>query len=60
MLQNLIPDTDQTDRVRWRVNFDSIVSNLDALLGWDEDAVIGERYNGPSCFIGGANSAYMP
>lgn len=58
LLHNLVSDS-QSDSARWRCNLDSISDNLQNILAWDEDAVLGEQYTGPTRFIGGANSPYL-
>lgn len=42
----------------WRPNLDAIAMNMDDLLGWP--APHGATFEGPTLFVGGANSDYLP
>ena len=55
LMQNLAR---QDEGFSWRPNLDAIAMNMDDLLGWPEP--FGATFDGPTLFIGGGNSDYLP
>jgi pimeloyl-ACP methyl ester carboxylesterase len=55
LMQNLAR---QDEGFSWRPNLDAIAMNMDDLLGWPDP--LGATFDGPTLFIAGANSDYLP
>ncbi len=56
LLQNLVSEA---GRLRWRLNLAAIAANMDGLIGYPGD-LDGLRYGGPTLFLAGAASDYVP
>lgn len=55
LLQNLVNDG---DGYRWRIGLEAIAANMPLLMGFEPPAA-DARYDGPTLFLGGAESDYI-
>lgn len=58
-MTNLAQDPDNENMAKWRCNLHSISANLDTVVGWPSDHVMGRTYTGPTCLINGAKSPFL-
>ena len=70
LLENAVPEpglrgfllhnlASEAGRLRWRINLDALGANMDDLIGYPDD-LEGLSYAGPTLFLAGAASDYVP